>query len=202
MEMLPDKPTGSIIEEDVDSEGITLRWWPPAAGFIHYATAAPYALFFCVWLVACFEVGKAILIQPVGFTIVGLCFLAWVGACLGYAVWVLGLAPDRPASVRLEAEWLRYDPGRSKVSARQQLFEKRSPKGEPPPTPRPLAVRRSEIRGLALDGDGGGLWLSVDSGSKRVEIGAGLPEPEREWLHAVLQRWLAPNKPLQPTAAP
>src|SRR5262245_39650282 len=134
MEKLTDKPIGSVIEEEVDSEGITLRWWPPAAGFIHYAVAAGYALVLSIWVAGCFAAGAAILFQPVGFfscgTMVVLCVLTYAGACLAHALWVL-LAPDRPASVRLEGEWLRYDPGRSKVSAFRRLFEKRSPKGDP-----------------------------------------------------------------------
>jgi hypothetical protein len=196
MKKFPDKPIGSVIEEEVDSEGITLRWWPPAAGFIHYAVAAWYALVFCIWVVGCFTAGVAILFQPAGFfsccTIVVLCVLTYAGARLAYTLWAL-LAPDRPASIRLEAEWLRYDPGRSKVNVFRQLFAKRSPKGDPPPLPRPLAARWSEIRRLVLDREGK-QGLSIDYGSDRIEIGAGLCESEQEWLFWVLQRWHTPNE--------
>jgi len=200
MEKLTDKPIGSVIEEEVDSEGITLRWWPPAAGFIHYGMAAGYAWFFCIWVAACYGGAASILVEPVGFftcgMIVVLCVFTYAGACLAYMLWIL-LAPDRPASVRLEAEWLRYDPGRSKVSAWQQLVEKRSP----PSMPRPLAARRSEIRGFVLEQDGERQRLYLDRGTDRLEIGAELRKPEREWLFAVLQKWHTPNEALRLTPA-
>jgi len=197
MEQFPDKPKRSAIEEVVDSDGITLRWWPPAAGFLHYATAAVYAGFFCVWVGAYIAAVVSMFSQPVGFFTCGmvavLCVLTYAGASLGYAVWAL-LAPDRPASVRLEAEWLRYHSERSKVAARLTLLGPWGPKGKLPPRPRSLAARRPEIRGLVLDRD---LWrtsLTLDCETDRVGIGTGLDERDLEWLHAVLQRWSTQSK--------
>jgi hypothetical protein len=58
-----------------------------------------------------------------------------------------------------------------------------------------------EIRGFVLDRVGERQRLTFDRGADRVEIGADLREPEREWLFAVLHRWHAPNHPLHPTGA-
>jgi hypothetical protein len=205
MEQVTDKPSGSIIEEEVDSEGVTLRWWPPAAGLTQYAFGALYAGFFCVWAAACFGAAASVLFQPISaysccFIIV-LGVLVYAGACLGYGAWFM-LCPDRPESVRLEADWLRYNPGRSKMRAYQALFERRIPKEESPRTPlmpNPVEARRAEIRGLALGRVGKWQRLTFQCGAKRVEIGAILREPKREWLYSVLQRWLVPNQPWQQT---
>ena len=205
MEKVTDKPSGSTIEEEVDSEGVTLRWWPPAAGFTQYAFGVLYSAFFCVWAAACFGAAASVLFQPI--TAYSCCFIivlgvfAFAGASLGFGAWFM-LRPDRPESVRLEAEWLRYNPGRSKIRAYQALFERRVPKAESPRTPmmpNPVEARREEIRGLALDRAGKWQRLTFQCGAKRVEIGAILTEPEREWLHTILQRWLAPNRPLPQT---
>jgi hypothetical protein len=169
---------------------------------------ALYALLFCGWVAACSAGAVSVLSQPIGTfsccSIVVLGVLGYAGASLGGGVWIL-LRPDRPESLRLEAEWLRYDPGRSRVRAYQAFFEGRMPKAESPRTPmlpNPVEARRAEIRGLALDLVGKWQRLTFQCGAGRVEIGAVLTEPEREWLHSVLQRWLAANQPLPAARLP
>lgn len=185
------KPAGCIIEEQADSEGMTLRWPMPAAGFLHYAFAGLYALFFCVWTFAMVMAARSIFLQPFGvfscFTIMVLGVLTYAGACIACGVWIM-LRPDRPESVRLELAWLRHDPGRSKVHALQQLLRYRML-----PALQSVAIRRSDIRGLVLERVEERQRLSIDCGSERIEIGATLREPEREWLHAILQRWQSSN---------
>lgn len=193
------KPPGCAIEEQVDAEGVTLRWPPPAPGLKVYAVAGMYALFLGPLTLGLSITACSILFNPAGglsgcFIFVW-CLLAFVGACLVYGIWTLVRA-DRPESVRLEPERLRYEPGRSKAKSFQEWFESPRPKaGTPsPPAPRPVVVKRAEIRGFVLDRVGERQRLSFEFGNERVEIGAFLREPEREWLHAILRRWLSPGE--------
>jgi hypothetical protein len=115
----------------------------------------------------------------------------------GLAVWTLWavIRPTRPESVRLEAEVLRYDPGRGPYDPWRRS---RLPVwGHPPaPPPAPAAtVARSDIGGFVLEQVGGRRRLCLARGADRLEIGAGLREPDREWLFAVLRRWHAPDQP-------
>jgi hypothetical protein len=112
----------------------------------------------------------------------------------GVALWALCnyFRPPRPESVRLEAEVLRHDPG-----GRRPVWGHRA-------GPEPTQVARSDIREFVLErvGERQRLWL--DRGTDRLEIGAGLREPEREWLFVVLQSWHTPTPALhltQPASA-
>lgn len=190
MGILPDTMNRSTIEEVVDPAGITLRWWPPAAGLLHYGMAAPYVVFFCILVCACYGGGASIFSEPASALtcgmIVVLCVFTYVGASLAFGIWAL-FAPDRPASIRLQAESLRFDPGRSKVSMRKRFFTRPSEKREP--TPQSIDALRSEIRGFVLERVGEHQRLYLVRGDDRLEIGAELAEPEREWLFAFLQKW-------------
>jgi hypothetical protein len=116
----------------------------------------------------------------------------------GLGVWVLWtyFRPARPESVRLEAEVLRYDPGRSPAGPPQRRRFGGNPAG-----PKPTQVARSDIRGFALERVDGQQRLYLDRGADRLELGAGLLESDREWLFAVLQRWHAPHEALHRTPA-
>ena len=57
-----------------------------------------------------------------------------------------------------------------------------------------VAVARSEIGGFVLERVGERQRLAFDRGADRLELGAFLREPEREWLFAVLRRWHSPNQ--------
>jgi hypothetical protein len=95
---------------------------------------------------------------------------------------------------------LRYDPGRSPYNPWQQYGWWGW--GHPAalkPTPA-AEVARSDIRGFVLERVGERQRLCFDQGADRLEIGAGLREPEREWLFAVLRKWHSPNPTLHPTA--
>jgi hypothetical protein len=122
---------------------------------------------------------------------------------VGLAVWMLWLVlrPTRPESVRLEAEVLRCDPGRGPYSAWQREgWQGWYLPPAPKPTPATQAAR-SDICGFVLERVGGRQRLCFDRGADRLEIGAGLREPDREWLFAVLRRWHSPNRPLQQMGA-
>src|SRR5262249_38413534 len=125
--------------------------------------------------VTCFLVGR------VGFwTLVG-----------GLCAWALlaSFRPARPESVRLESGVMRHDPG-----GRRRCWARPGGEGL-------IQVARSDGRGFGLESVGGRSRLPIDRGIGRLEIGAGLREPDREWLFAVLQTWHSPNPSLQQTAA-
>jgi hypothetical protein len=198
MDKLPDKPAGSVIVEEADSEGITLRWPVPSPGIARYAYAAFIAFWLCGWAVGWIAAAAAIIAGggPQLFLV------GWLGAWTlggGFVIWALWsmLRPAHPESVRLEVAWLRYDPGRSPMNPLQ--YGGWWHWGGAPAAPssrRPVQVPRAEIGGFALECVGERQRLCFDRGADRVEIGACLREPEREWLYAILQRWLAPTHEL------
>jgi hypothetical protein len=112
---------------------------------------------------------------------------ALFGLFAAWALWA-SFRPARPESVRLESGVLRHDPG-----GRRRCWAR--PGGEGP-----IQVARSDVRGFVLESVEGRSRLYLDRGIDRLEIGAGLREPDREWLFAVLQRWHSPNHSLQQTA--
>ena len=89
--------------------------------------------------------------------------------------------------MRLEAEVLRYDPGRRPFNR----CEQRGLWGRD--RLRVAVVARSDIREFVLDRVGERQRLHFDWKADRLEIGAWLREPEREWLFAALQRWHKPR---------
>ncbi len=181
MNKLPNKPAGSIIEEEVDFEGVTLRWALPASGVTRYACATVLAFWLCGWAASWIRAVPALIAAgPPLFVIGWLGVWTLGGACVIWMLWGM-LRPARPESVRLEAEWLRYDPGRSPMYPFQRIWM------------RPVKMPRVEISGCALERVGGRQRLSVDCGADRVEIGPCLREAEREWLHTVLQMWHSPT---------
>jgi len=198
VEKLPEKPVGCVIEESVDPEGVTLSWPTPSPGPGRYAMSAFIAFWLCAWAVG----WVAAATQIARGNGPDLFLVGWLGAWTvggGYAIWSLWamLRPARPESVWLEAELLRYDPGRSPYNPWQRHGWWGW--GDPPaPKPTPAAeVARSDIRGFVLERVGERQRLCFDRGADRLEIGAGLREPEREWLFAVLQKWHSPNHPRQ-----
>ena len=52
MNALPDKPTGSLIQDQVGPEGVTLFWLNPSPGPARFGMAALLALCLCGWTVA------------------------------------------------------------------------------------------------------------------------------------------------------
>jgi hypothetical protein len=203
-EALPDKPAGSVIEESTDPEGVTLSWPTPSPGRARYAVAAFILFWLCAWAFGWVAAAGQIVRGGNGGG-PQLFLVGWLGAWTvggGFAIWLLWamLRPARPESVRLEAEVLRYDPGRSPYNPWQQRrWWGWGHPAVPKPT-LPAEVAKSDIRGFVLERVGERQRLCFDRGADRLEIGAGLREPEREWLFAVLQRWRTPNRSLHLTA--
>jgi hypothetical protein len=203
VDTLANKPDRSAI-------GVTLSWPAPTGASVRrYRDVPLLALWLCGWAVGGvlmadqFADGGPRPAHPrVSPTFAFWSLVALLGLWAmfgGMALWNLWtyFRPARPVSVRLEAEALRHDPGRSPFYPPQQRWWDWGRLAGP----RPAQVARSDIRGFALERDGERQRLYLDRGTDRLEIGAGLREPDREWLFAVLQEWHTPNHPLQQTGA-
>jgi hypothetical protein len=181
MRVFTDKPTGSVID-------VTLSWpAPPDSRLWRYVDRLLMALWLCGWAWT--------LVRPAGqlangsvdfFLVTKVGFGTLVGGLCAWAL-LASFRPARPESVRLESGALRHDPG-----GRRRCWARPGAAG-------PIQVARSDVRGFVLESVGGRSRLSVDRGADRREIGAGLREPDREWLFAVLQTWHTPNHSLQQT---
>ena len=55
--------------------------------------------------------------------------------------------------------------------------------------PRTIVIARPDLGKFVLDRVGERQRLSIDRGADRIEIGAALREPEREWLFVALDDW-------------
>lgn len=191
MESLPEKPAGSTITESHDAAGATFSWMNPGPGPARFAVAAFLTFWLCGWAVGWVAAATAVVRDGEPFLVF------WLGGWTvggGFALWALWamLRPARPESVRLETEVLRYDPGRVPFNPWQRTGWWWGHSVSPKPTPA-ATVARSDIRGFVLERVGERQRLCFDRGADRLEIGAALREPEREWLFAVLQRWHAAN---------
>jgi hypothetical protein len=193
VDTLADKPAGSVID-------VTLSWPAPSDGWARrYAEAAFLAFWLSGWAVCWvlaagqFANGGPHPAHPRVPPLLDFWLLVvWLGMwTLGGVIALWGLwscfRPARPESVRLGAEVLRHD-----SDGRRCGWGHRA-------GPKPAQVARSDIRGFVLERVGGRQRLCLDRGTDRPEIGAGLREPDREWLFAVLQSWHTPNQPLQQT---
>jgi hypothetical protein len=192
MDQSPDKPNGSKIEELASPTGVTLRWPLPSAGWGRYVAAAFLGFWLCLWATALVDVltDFAVGVEP------ELTFLAWFwlgGWTLGgiVALWFLWqlVRPEEPESVQLDAERLRYLPGRSMCphGGSDDRPGQAAPTLAAPSAP--AEVSRSAIRAIVVDRRGVRQQLWLDLGTKRREIGASLTEADREWLYAALRTW-------------
>ena len=75
---------------------------------------------------------------------------------------------------------------------------------KPQPKLKPVEMDRDEIPGFRLDRVGERQRLCVDQGADRIEIGAALREPDREWLYVILEQWRSPGSKVElpATASP
>jgi hypothetical protein len=181
--LLTNKPTGSVID-------VTLSWpAPPDSRLWRYVDRLLMMLFLCGWAWTLVWPAGQLATGNVTFFLVG--WVAFWTLCGGGCAWGLlaSFRPARPESVRLESGVLRHDPG-----GRRRCWARPRDEG-------PIQLARSDVRGFVLESVGGRSRLYIDRGIDRLEIGAALREPDREWLFAGLQRWRSPNDSLQQTAA-
>ena len=197
MSNLPSKPANSAITESAEFDGVTLTWPLPSGGAARYGGAAFIMFWLCGWAFGWFAAAGVLLSGQQGTP--NLFLAAWLGLwTIGgimamYTLWNL-VRPARPESIWLGAGALRYDPGwiPRNLSRHNPFFDFVNPPAKPSIS-RPMEVSRSALTGFILDRAGDRQRLYFDRGADRVEIGATLREPEREWLFAVLRKWHSPE---------
>lgn len=194
MAALPDKPLGGVIEGVVDPDGVTLFWHHPSPGVSHFGAVAFLCFWLCGWALGWATAAAQLARGAQPFLVVWLGLWTLGGVAAIWSLWVM-LRPIRPESVRLEDDAFRYDPGR----ARHNPWQRRGWSGgfALPPRDRPTAwIERAGVAAFVLGRVGERQRLYFDHGADRIEIGAGLSEPEREWLFAVLRWWHSIPSPL------
>jgi hypothetical protein len=181
MQVLTDKPTGSVID-------VTLSWpAPPDRGLWPYVDRLLMVLWLCGFVWALVRPAGQLASGDVTFSLV---VRVSIGALVGgFCAWALlaSFRPARPESVRLEAGVLRHDPG-----GRRRCWTRPRAEGLP------IQVARSNVRGFVLESVEGRSRVYLELGTGRRELGAALGEEERDWVFAVLQQW----HEAEPAAAP
>lgn len=188
---LPDRPRGSVIEEFANAQCVSLRW--PLPDNSRYSRKGCLARLFFMWFVL--SVGSLGTIfrhhLRVEFENV-----VWFGCSTIFCVWLIRrVSRTVPESVRLEPEALSYNSGYNCFFEPDNLHHGTSRLKPKTAQRRPIQLARSEIHQVILDRVGERQRLSLDWGADRLEIGACLTEPEREWLFEALQAWHSPAKP-------
>ncbi|MEZ6142712.1 MAG: hypothetical protein R3B84_19290 [Zavarzinella sp.] len=124
-------------------------------------------------------------------------------------VWITGISivvalPLRPESITMDIDSLTHYIGtaataqkfvasqfigRKTMRNNQEMIHRFVTLGELFRSRKPKTYLRKHIDKIALHGTGQSQRLAIDIGADRIEIGAGLREPEREWLHDILLHW-------------
>lgn len=199
------KPAGSEIGEALGRAGLTLTVRPAPNAALRILAIVQMAVPLCIvaalWVVA----AGAAVIDGLPQAVIVLVPLTPVLAVVGRTFWLL-LHAGRAETVTLGPETFEYEPGASPlvdqfmwwgrrrvmwpaavgVGYFRELFRRRPV----------VRVARPALAGFVLDRVGERQRLSFEVDSQRVEVGAALREPDREWLHGVLERW----RVVQPTA--
>ncbi|HEY1186680.1 MAG TPA: hypothetical protein VGE74_03435 [Gemmata sp.] len=203
MEPLPEKPTGCEITEATDAGGVTLSWPAHKAGtrYDRFATAG-FLLFWLTFWTLGGVTAVATLVNGRRTAFENAFLVVWlVGWAFGEWFVILALRDmfrsPTSESVRLEADALKYDPGRGPSELRSCA---ELPDGTVTPVHPAPATRAPKlaIQGFGIDRVNNRPRLYFDTEGRRVEIGGCLTESERVWLFAVLQRWLGKPRPTPP----
>jgi hypothetical protein len=201
---LSSPPDSSCFEIGESPEGLLrVAWRSPLSRGPRWFGVGFLLVWLCGWAAGEFFAGAALLgllpgknnrPRPApGFA--NLFLLVWL------AFWTLGglaamlslaqlLRRSRPESLTFGADELVYDPGTQFVTSNP--WQVRNTRAAPRlsfPGAKVRTIPRECFKTLRLERIGDGQRLTVDMGADRVEIGAGLREPEREWLEKLLREW-------------
>lgn len=185
------KPENSAIEEQIDGNGLTLRWnqpSQPARGLlIGYSVAIVGFVGF--WELQ--HLNRAVQNQG-NFNGIWSFMLAWIFV-LHLVHLVRMFRPMVPESVWLSANFLQHDSGRAFFLS--PLTRVRLPNGRRiifGMTPRHIeAIPVHKLDRLVFSRYAGRRSIRYSSGRLEVEIGQFLSEADREWLSDLLQAWRA-----------
>ena len=198
------KPAGSEIGEALGPAGLTLTVRPAPNAALRVLATVQMAVPLCIVSALC--VSAVVVAVGGGQPLAALMLvpLTPVLAIVGRTFWLL-LHAGRAETVTLGPETFEYEPGASPLVDQfmwwgrrramlptvgfgyfRELFRRRPV----------VRVTRPALAGFVLDRVGERQRLSFDTAAGRTEIGPALREPDREWLHGVLERW----RVVQPTA--
>ncbi len=190
-------PAGSVIEERDGWDGLTLLWRARVGAYARYFSAVFIGFWLCGWAAGWFFAAGRLLAGDQNLFLIG-----WLGAWTvggGAVIWTFWrlIRPIRPESVTLGLDHFGYDPGtappdlyRHRRLGRRSSWRYVDLFGENAARlKRPIRVAKAELGKFRIERVGERQRLTFDRGADRIEIGACLREPEREWLHATLELW-------------
>ena len=184
---LATKPANSSIDVHNELTRTTLSWHNPRGGVKRFGVALFLMAWMGGWGIGEYSAVHQIAEQPIQpFLLFWL--VAWtVGGLFALTTLFRLLRPSRPERIILDPLSLTYQPGveiyhpeasKNCWTAVQNLRSRK-----------PVTAQKNEIGEIQLDRVGERQRLTFDYGSERIEVGAYLQEPEREWLFGVIKSW-------------
>ncbi|MFO0949748.1 MAG: hypothetical protein U0835_01070 [Isosphaeraceae bacterium] len=188
MNRFQDKPAGGVVRQRDEVEGPVLYWYAPSSLVGRLFGSLFLGGWLCGWAAGEYSVASELLSGKAPTFLIGW-LAAWTaGGCAAmYAFWSM-VRPSRPESLLLGDRELVYDPG-WRVPPLTEMSQATSDGRNPLSRGRRVVVPREDVSRFVLDRVGERQRLTFDHGAKRVEVGACLGEPEREWLFGVLEQW-------------
>jgi hypothetical protein len=207
-EPLKPPPAGSVFHFEVTDDGYNRVSWPTgAAWYLRLLPAGFLSVWLIGWAVGEFAVagillgilfGKAPMgvnvgADPISWFIVGFLLLwltFWTIGGMG-AMFALHFLLKRPRdeAVTLGDDELQYDPGSAAIGVAGRMPNRQHSFRQWLKSQRPQTIARTAIDQVNLRWVPGRQQLTLDMGVDRLEIGANLSEPEREWLGQALATW-------------
>ena len=183
---------GSKIQIEHESGFQKLVIPQPSGGIMRYLVGAFVLFWLGMWAIGWIAAASQLMKEngngpPDAFLIF------WLGGwTVGgiFVFWFLyrSLRPSVPETLILSRPYLLYDSGiapfkfavgfRSQMDVWKRLFQRRLK----------TEFDQAQLKTLKLREFESGNRLTIDQGSKRIEIGTGASEPEREWLLELLQK--------------
>ncbi len=183
-------PENSSITVESLPEGLKLSWPLPSSAGRFFVVG-----FLCFWLCG-WAFGEVMVFRELLAGRANLFMLVWLGGWSIGGVFALlsvwnALKPMQPESVQLSFDSFTHYPGFAPLSMGMKQNSENMPSFKNMiRSAVPIILTRQELnQGFVLDRVGERQRLRFDHGAKRIEIGSVLTEPEREWLHQLLEQW-------------
>ena len=194
MNLYPAKPLNSTIEISNEANRTTLKWKNPRGSRSRYFIVIFLLAWLGGWAMGMLATGGAVLSGNYDpfliFWLVG-----WtIGGFFAMRQLYLMARPGKPEKVAFDSLMLEYLQGTAPFGGiylermEREKEKNRFFSGVQPPKDRYTILKR-EIGAVRLERVGERQRLTIDHGAERIEIGAFLREPEREWLYEVLKQW-------------